>query len=742
MSTVQQDALQPDQSQILAHLKRQTRRWHELGQPVLIEVRLFRAGGDEFPLVMRYSVDDFGLDQAASDIAHWNEKKRNAYTVRNPIRGDFAGKAATDKDIVAAFAAFADCDEEEAAVNLRSFVGPKYSYAVTTGTIPHPRPHPYWEFADPVTDLAAWTDLQKRIAARLRSDRTVVNPSRIMRVAGTVTWPDAKKRDRGYVQELVTIRTEYRDADERGPVRFEDMQRAFAGEPASATERPGGALSIDLGPEAMDRAKATQAALSGAEWHNNVVRLVASYVAKGLSDDEIHSLTDHLTLAGYTVEQTRREVQQAIDGARAKGWAPLTSNTSFDVTSPAPGETSAAPEPKITRPLKATPISMADLHQIPPRRWIYGHKFIRAYVSVVSSPPGIGKTALLTGMTMDMAAGRRTLHDAPKGRLRVWSYNLEDPREESLRRIAAAVKAKGYTAEDLEYIRVDSGRDRELIVAHEPMPRMIVASPDVQACIDECKAEGIDVLIVDPFVRAHRLEENDNKAIDFALNQFAEIADKADVAVILVHHSRKGHVGGDMDSVRGGSAIVGAARSVLTLTAMSPDEARELNITESERRFYVRLDNAKANLAPRPEVAEWYRLNGQWLANGTDEYPDGDNVQYVTPWTPPEAADGLSPAIATDILRQIDRGFADEDGNLVRYTDSTRGRTNERWAGNIIINVFRGTAHEKSAAQAKQILSEWIANGFLEVREYRDEARRKNIPGLFLTGLPGEVRND
>jgi hypothetical protein len=62
--------------------------------------------------------------------------------------------------------------------------------------------------------------------------------------------------------------------------------------------------------------------MQGQDWHNAVIRLVASYVGKGLADAEIHALTQPLTLSGYTSEQTAREVQTAIDGARRKGWTP------------------------------------------------------------------------------------------------------------------------------------------------------------------------------------------------------------------------------------------------------------------------------------------------------------------------------------------------------------------------------------------------------------------------------------
>ena len=57
-------------------------------------------------------------------------------------------------------------------------------------------------------------------------------------------------------------------------------------------------------------------ASKGINWHNNVLRLVAHMVACGATDLDIHATTDALTLDGYTVAQTRREVHSMVEGAR------------------------------------------------------------------------------------------------------------------------------------------------------------------------------------------------------------------------------------------------------------------------------------------------------------------------------------------------------------------------------------------------------------------------------------------
>jgi hypothetical protein len=107
-------------------------------------------------------------------------------------------------------------------------------------------------------------------------------------------------------------------------VPFERLMRAFPEVSRTSAVQDGSAsgLQIDLGQQAMDRAMAEADIMAGNNWHHNVVRLVASYVSRGLTDAEIHALTDRFTMAGYTIEDTRLEVQTAIDGARAKGYAP------------------------------------------------------------------------------------------------------------------------------------------------------------------------------------------------------------------------------------------------------------------------------------------------------------------------------------------------------------------------------------------------------------------------------------
>ena len=70
----------------------------------------------------------------------------------------------------------------------------------------------------------------------------------------------------------------------------------------------------------FDTEKAFREAQAGHDWYLNVLRLVGSWVAKGLSDDEIYRHAENLTLSGYSVEHTLSDLKPMIEGARSKGF--------------------------------------------------------------------------------------------------------------------------------------------------------------------------------------------------------------------------------------------------------------------------------------------------------------------------------------------------------------------------------------------------------------------------------------
>lgn len=394
-----------DKQTIVDHLTHLTRRWHELAEPCLLEV-VFLTAEDKARVhhVAHYNPDNLSLDIAADDIIGMNGHGVNAYATVNPVSRDNrppAGKRANASQIVASFFHFADADDAQAAENIRNFAGPKCNFHVLTGTQPCLRPHVYWELEDPTYNLAAWSEIQKAVAATLGTDPAVTDPPRIMRIAGAVNWPKPKKQAKGYVPELVGLK--FYSEDDRPLVTSEQMYRAFAGRAQPASAAPTGDFEIDTGAQRLDRERARIQALSGQEWHHSVVRLVASYVARGLSNDEIHGLTDPLTLPGYTVEETRREVQTAIDGARRKGWTPEQDFTPNFDHAPAPSASQPHPPAETWRVQSAADFT-ADF--VAPEYLIDG-VIQRGRLYTLTAPTGAGKTAAMLYASTAIAMGEQ-----------------------------------------------------------------------------------------------------------------------------------------------------------------------------------------------------------------------------------------------------------------------------------------------------------------------------------------------
>jgi hypothetical protein len=98
------------------------------------------------------------------------------------------------------------------------------------------------------------------------------------------------------------------------------------------------------------------------------------------------------------------------------------------------------------------------------------------------------------------------------------------------------------------------------------------------------------------------------------------IADKTGCAVGVVHHTRKpsGTSRLDVDSSRGASALVNAARIAHVLQTMTENEAKTYGISAAQRGWYMRLDNAKANLQPPADAAYWFRKQSLTIPNGDE----------------------------------------------------------------------------------------------------------------------------
>ena len=379
------------------------------------------------------------------------------------------------------------------------------------------------------------------------------------------------------------------------------------------------------------------------------------------------------------------------------------------------------------------PVAPIATHLIPPRRWLYGRSVIAGFLSFLVAPGGAGKSSLAMARGVAMASGRELLSgEKPVRPLRVWVHNAEDDQGEMQRRLAAVLQHFGMTHADLnDNLFMTSGRDMKLQLARTGRDGPEIVPGVVDALVEKLVSARIDVLILDPLGALHTLPENSNEAANLLSGALREVAHRADVAVVVLHHTGKA-AAMDMDAAgagasRGASAFVDAARVVEQVVRMTEKEAGRFGIADTDRRDYLRVENGKANLA-RAESGRWLRLVDVPLGNGAGLWPLGDRVGVVERWTPSETT-----GTATDLARvQAAIGAAQTPP---RYSPKA-----EDWVGYVVaqaLNLNIGpvgaaqkdrTAEEAAAhARVRALLDGWFRDGGLLRLKGRDPRTRHEV---------------
>jgi len=240
-------------------------------------------------------------------------------------------------------------------------------------------------------------------------------------------------------------------------------------------------------------------------------------------------------------------------------------------------------------------------------------------------------------------------------------------------------------------------------------------------------AHKIDLVMLDPFVKTHSIEENLNSAIDDVAQILTDLATKHNIAVDAPHHVRKGQMTpGDAEAGRGASSLNAAARLVNTCMPMTEQEAQIFGIPQEDRREYIRIDSAKVNIAKAARNAQWFHLVNVPLDNATALYPAGDQVQTVEPWEPPNAWSGTSSVVLNAILTEIDQGLTDNNGQPTgrRYSNAPAAKDRQVWP------VVQKHYPQKTEGECRTIINAWLTSGLLYPEDYDDPVDRKPRKGL------------
>lgn len=362
-----------------------------------------------------------------------------------------------------------------------------------------------------------------------------------------------------------------------------------------------------------------------------------------------------------------------------------------------------------------------DTEKPPPRHWLLGNQFCRKFLSGLFAPGATGKSALRLAQYLSLATGRELTREHVFRRGRVLVVSLEDDHDEMRRRILAARLHHNISLDELKgWLFYATPKGLKLAEMKGGSRQIGLLEKRLRAAIERRKP---DLIGLDPFVKLHALEENDNGAMDFVADLLVSLGIEYDIGVDAPHHTKKGQLTpGDADSGRGASSMRDAGRLMYTLSTMDETEAKSFGIDPEQRHAYVRLDKGKVNLVPPARVATWFKLVGVRLDNGTADYPNGDEVQTVEPWQPPKLWDGLSSVTLNAALTDIDNGMP----NGQRYSSAPRAAARAAWP------IIQKHCQQRTEAQCREIVRTWVSNGVLYETDYDDPVDRRPRQGLRL----------
>ena len=194
------------------------------------------------------------------------------------------------------------------------------------------------------------------------------------------------------------------------------------------------------------------------------------------------------------------------------------------------------------RPLPIEP-AWRLAEEAPELRWLITQLWSQHAVGIVGGEPKCCKSFLALDMAVAVAAGvpclRRFVVPTPG---RVLLYAAEDAHPIVRRRLESIAAAAGVALRDL---------DIQVITA----PTLRLDLPADRVALQEAVARlQPKLLILDPFVRLHRIDENASGEVAPLLAYLRELQRRHDVAVLVVHHAKKGGGG-----VRAGQALRGSS---------------------------------------------------------------------------------------------------------------------------------------------------------------------------------------
>jgi len=250
--------------------------------------------------------------------------------------------------------------------------------------------------------------------------------------------------------------------------------------------------------------------------------------------------------------------------------------------------------------------------------------FVVGTVGLLTSPGGAGKSMLALQIATDIATGRDDLHLGVEKTGSVLFLAGEDP---------ANVLHQRLHDLSLHF----SPDDRHKISSRCDIRATLGVDTNIMSdrwftWIKE-QSKGRRLVVIDTLSRFHHLNENDARDAKQIMSRLEQISAEMNASILVLHHvSKASAMNGEGDAqqaARGSSVFVDNARWASFLAGMTPKEAKDKRIDESNRRKYVRWNISKQNYCA-PVTDKWFeRSHGGVLVPASFQSISDKSVAYA-----------------------------------------------------------------------------------------------------------------
>lgn len=276
-----------------------------------------------------------------------------------------------------------------------------------------------------------------------------------------------------------------------------------------------------------------------------------------------------------------------------------------------------APEPKYQPLFDISDASVLKFikNTPPPRVYLLSDCLPLGKVGLLVGMGGVRKSQFMLQLQIAIATGKPFCghwHIESKGS----SLGLyaEEDNDELHRRFHYLVEKFNNSDKELVAERVliqsMSGMDKHL-TSKSGFDTPSVSDIAYKLIITANQIPNLKLIVIDPVSRFNGGEENSSADMTSFVEACEMVSKATGASVIIVHHVNKASINATditQAAARGSSALSDGVRWQMNMNVMADKEAKSLNVPDSQRKSFVKVEVTKNNYAPPQSLPVWLEL--------------------------------------------------------------------------------------------------------------------------------------